>query len=143
MEIFRENLPIVETYVNTINHVLISSTAIYMSYLSYTVRAIEVRMWHMFLCTIGVSIVSTNEHQMNIFTNTAITTLLQYQLLMTEAILSLYHLNSWSRLHCRRTRNNIHWILQVIGSALAIAGMVVEFQLNVNHLLSIHAWTGN
>lgn len=71
-----------------------------------------------------------------------ITIHLQYQLLMTEAILSLYHLNSWSRLHCRRTRNNIHWILQVIGSALALAGMTVEFQLNVNHLLSIHAWTG-
>lgn len=55
MELFREHLPVVETYVNTINHVLISSTAIYMSYLSYTVRATEVRLWHMFLCTIGVS----------------------------------------------------------------------------------------
>lgn len=55
MELFRENVPVVETYVNTVNHVLISSTAIYMSYLNYTVRATEVRMWHMFLCTIGVS----------------------------------------------------------------------------------------
>lgn len=78
-----------------------------------------------------------------IYTRYNYTIRLQYQMLMTEAILCLYHLNSSSQLHCRRRSNNIHWILQIIGSSLAIAGMFVEFQLNFNQLLSIHTWTGN
>lgn len=61
---------------------------------------------------------------------------------MCESILSLYKQNSWSTVHCKRTKTNLHWILQAIGSTMAIAGMVVEYLTRQSHFRSIHSQLG-
>ncbi|XP_075976770.1 transmembrane reductase CYB561D2-like [Anticarsia gemmatalis] len=51
---------------------------------------------------------------------------LGYQLLMAEAILSLSPNNGWS-LHLRLVdKRRAHWILQIVGSGLAIAGSFIK-----------------
>lgn len=61
---------------------------------------------------------------------------------MAEAILAFYATTSWSRFHSRRTKNNIHWIMQVVGSILSIAGCIVEYRDRRTHFRSIHSMTG-
>lgn len=61
---------------------------------------------------------------------------------MCEAIMSLYQQNSWTVLHTKRTKTNLHWILQAIGSTMAIAGMVVYFVHRNQHFVSIHSKLG-
>lgn len=61
---------------------------------------------------------------------------------MAEAILALYSGNTWSRLHTTKTKRRIHWILQVIGSAMIIVGLVYEYNLHRRHFRDIHAITG-
>lgn len=61
---------------------------------------------------------------------------------MCEGIMSLYSHNSWSALHTRRTQTNIHWILQAIGSGMAIAGSVLYYLQRDQHLVTTHAVLG-
>lgn len=46
---------------------------------------------------------------------------------MSEAILSLYSENVWSMQCSRKTKKNIHWILQAVGSTIAFAGIITEY----------------
>lgn len=61
---------------------------------------------------------------------------------MCESIMALYAQNSWSGLHTRRTQTNLHWILQALGSGMAIAGMVVFYLERDYHLDSTHSIVG-
>lgn len=61
---------------------------------------------------------------------------------MAEGILTFYASNAWTRLHGRRTRTHLHWILQVVGAAMSIAGCVIEYYDNTRHLRSIHSLLG-
>lgn len=61
---------------------------------------------------------------------------------MAESIISLYKHNSWSGHHGRRTKNNVHWILQLGGVGFAIAGMVVLFVERDVHFVSVHSQLG-
>lgn len=68
---------------------------------------------------------------------------MQYQLLMAEAIMSLYSGNSWTQATTRDTKKTIHWVMQVIGSALAIAGISIRINAkDKDHFQSVHAITG-
>lgn len=67
---------------------------------------------------------------------------LQYQTLMCESIMSLYQHNSWSALHTRKTQTHLHWILQALGSGMAIAGMIVYVVDRQHHFISLHARLG-
>nr|XP_053608732.1 uncharacterized protein LOC128674275 [Plodia interpunctella] len=75
-------------------------------------------MLHMLLCVIG------------------------YQLLMAEGILSLCPDNGWSSFMTLRDKKRAHWILQVLGSALAIIGTVMEITQKKVHFKSLHAQFG-
>lgn len=44
-----------QTYLDMINHILIATVTIYISFVSYGIGATP-RTWHMWLCTIGVSL---------------------------------------------------------------------------------------
>lgn len=61
---------------------------------------------------------------------------------MCEAILSLYNSNSWTQIHEKRAKTNLHWILQAIGSSMAIAGMVIEFINRDIHFRTRHSKIG-
>lgn len=51
---------------------------------------------------------------------------------MAEAILSFYSENSWTKMTKRTTRKYLHVILQIIGSAMAIAGIIIYIIENGN-----------
>lgn len=61
---------------------------------------------------------------------------------MCEAIMSLYQQNSWTVLHTKRTKTNLHWVLQAIGSGMAVGGMVTYFVNRNEHFVSIHSKLG-
>lgn len=61
---------------------------------------------------------------------------------MCESIMSLYQHNSWSGLHTRRTQTHLHWILQALGSGMAIAGMVLYYLDRTHNIVSLHARLG-
>lgn len=62
---------------------------------------------------------------------------------MAEAIIGIYQENSWSRLHSRRSRNNIHWIMQAVGSTLSISSVLVQwFAYGKHHFDNYHAFLG-
>lgn len=67
---------------------------------------------------------------------------LQYQLLMAEAILTLYSSNCWSFFHTPRTKRNMHWVIQVIGSTFAIVGTAILIPERSTHFQSAHSITG-
>lgn len=67
---------------------------------------------------------------------------LQYQFLMCEAIMSLYQQNSWTVLHTKRTKTNLHWVLQAIGSSMAIGGMLLYVVNRDQHFDSLHGQLG-
>lgn len=56
--------------------------------------------------------------------------------------MALYADNSWSALHTRKTQTHLHWILQALGSSLALAGMIQYFFDRQRHLISLHAQLG-
>ncbi|KAI5646383.1 eukaryotic cytochrome b561 domain-containing protein [Phthorimaea operculella] len=60
-----------------------------------------------------------------------------YQLLMAEAILSLTNQNGWSSKFRLIDKRRAHWILQILGSGLAIAGSyikIIDKSVNWNSL---------
>lgn len=61
---------------------------------------------------------------------------------MAESLLSLYKQNAWSSLHQRRTKNHLHWILQVLGCGFAFAGMWILYEARGIRIRSIHAKLG-
>lgn len=61
---------------------------------------------------------------------------------MAEAILTLYSSNCWSFFHTPKTKRSIHWIMQVVGSLMAIVGTTILYPQRTIHFKSIHAITG-
>ncbi|CAB3255655.1 unnamed protein product [Arctia plantaginis] len=67
---------------------------------------------------------------------------LGYQLLMAQAILSLSPHNSWS-IHLRIVdKRRAHWILQILGSGLAIAGTFIKILDKSVHFDTYHGQFG-
>lgn len=96
-------LQICEIIFNTLNHVMIGIVSVYMTWLSLVKIIIYFQFsMHVLLTTLG------------------------YQLLMTEAVLVYYANNSWTNLLRRTTKNHMHWVLQVLASALALIGIILE-----------------
>ncbi|CAK1582810.1 unnamed protein product [Parnassius mnemosyne] len=63
---------------------------------------------------------------------------LGYQLLMGQAILSLARENGWSAKLRLSDKRRAHWILQIMGSALALAGSFVKILDKKVHWNSYH-----
>lgn len=61
---------------------------------------------------------------------------------MAEAILTLYASNGWSFFHSPRTKRNIHWIIQIIGSIMSIVGTLILYPKRTTHFNTIHSVTG-
>ncbi|XP_052750349.1 uncharacterized protein LOC113521761 isoform X2 [Galleria mellonella] len=61
-----------------------------------------------------------------------------YQLLMAEAILCLSPDNSWTASYRVIDKKRAHWILQIVGSALAITGSFIKFANKTSHWNSLH-----
>ncbi|KAJ2951839.1 hypothetical protein O0L34_g14003 [Tuta absoluta] len=61
-----------------------------------------------------------------------------YQLLMAEAILSLTNQNGWSSKFRLIDKRRAHWIMQILGSGLAIAGSFVKILDKSSHWTSLH-----
>ncbi|XP_055300562.1 transmembrane reductase CYB561D2-like [Sitodiplosis mosellana] len=93
---------VVQTCFNVLNHIMACIVAIYMSVMC-TNAGNKAVTWHVWLCTIG------------------------YQLLMTQAILVFYSENVWSKQCTRQSKKTIHWVLQAVGSSVAILGIFIEY----------------
>ncbi|XP_053608731.1 uncharacterized protein LOC128674274 [Plodia interpunctella] len=102
------------TSMNLLSHILIGSV-VGISVL-YTFRAgnMDATRIHIILCVLG------------------------YQLLMAEAILSLSPHNSWSSSLKLVYKRRIHWVLQILGSGLAIAGSFIKILDKEIHWNSLH-----
>lgn len=61
---------------------------------------------------------------------------------MAEAILSLSPHNGWSAHLKLVDKRRAHWILQILGSVLAIAGSVVKFVNKNSHWNTYHGQFG-
>ncbi|XP_013191502.1 uncharacterized protein LOC106135684 [Amyelois transitella] len=90
-------------------------------------------------CTVAISVLYTfREGTMSATRMHIILCVLGYQLLMAESILSLSPHNSWSSslklVHKRRA----HWILQILGSGLAIAGSIIIYMHKTVHWNTLH-----
>ncbi|XP_013191580.1 uncharacterized protein LOC106135752 [Amyelois transitella] len=107
-------LKIFNNGMNLLAHILIGTvvgTAILFCFRAGTMDATRI---HIILCVLG------------------------YQLLMSQAILSLSPHNSWSSslklVHKRRA----HWVLQILGSGLAIAGSIIKILDKTVHWNTLH-----
>lgn len=107
-------IEIASNIINTLNHCMISIASVYMTYLAIK-APYRLHNLHVIFTTLG------------------------FQLLMAEAILVFYANNTWSNLLRRPVKNHVHWILQAIGAALNIAGMVIEIYIKDWKL----KWTNN
>lgn len=99
-----KSVEIIETIINTINHVFIGIVSVYMTWL---VARVPYRLFnlHVIFTTLG------------------------YQLLMAEAILTFFSNNSWSKLLSRNSKGYVHGALQILGSGLALAGVIIEIYI--------------
>lgn len=61
---------------------------------------------------------------------------------MAEAILSLSPDNGWSSKLTLVDRRRAHWILQVVGSLLAIVGSIIKFLDKNTHWTTYHGQFG-
>lgn len=61
---------------------------------------------------------------------------------MAEAISVFYSENVWTQQHTRSVRKTLHWILQTVGSLVAILGMIIEFLNKQQHFTTTHAILG-
>ncbi|KAG4067564.1 hypothetical protein HA402_005336 [Bradysia odoriphaga] len=109
---------IISKTINLINHVVIGLVAVYMTWISAKAEA-KPMTWHAWSCTFG------------------------YQVLMIEGIMTLLPQNIWSAKYETQTKRTIHWILQTVGSLLALSGMVVEYvNYRGKHFATNHAIVG-
>ncbi|KAJ6639627.1 hypothetical protein Bhyg_12374, partial [Pseudolycoriella hygida] len=105
-------------FFNIINHSLIGFVAIYMTLLAISGDPIPLT-WHAWSCSIG------------------------YQVLMLEGLMMFYSENVWSAQLDRSTKQCVHWILQVVGSLLALSGILVKYIChNGEHFQSKHSIIG-
>ncbi|XP_026730998.1 uncharacterized protein LOC113496084 [Trichoplusia ni] len=68
--------------------------------------------------------------------------ILGYQFLMAEGILSLCPHNAWSAHLTLVHKKRIHWILQIMGSTLAIAGSAIYIEFKTVHWDTLHGQFG-
>lgn len=132
----------IQIYFNLVNHVLISIVAVYMSFLCYRAGSSAIS-WHAWLCTIGVSDGWAQcSVQITIVKIILDSISEQYQLLMTQAILAFYSQNVWSQYHSQPVKRRLHWVLQAIGSSMAIIGMIIEYWNRRTHFQTKHSIIG-
>lgn len=65
---------------------------------------------------------------------------------MAEALMTFYPHNIWSKKLTRETQTTCHWVLQTLGSATVVAGIITEYvsrqNSSKNHLSSAHSIIG-
>lgn len=109
-----------EVFVNTVNHFLIAVTTLYSTW--YTMHYDFMGHLHPHLTVIG------------------------YQLLLAEGILTYYKANSLTLYNTKVQKNCTHWILQTLGTSAAIAGTCHEMfyreKLGRGHFYSKHGVFG-
>ena len=109
---------IIESYFNTINHVLNGTVALYMTWFCYNIGWSKMTT-HIYLTTIG------------------------YQLLMAEGIMTLYSANSWTYFHSKATKRFLHWIVQALAAIAIVSGNVLIICIKKSgHFNTIHGVTG-
>ncbi|GBP71396.1 hypothetical protein EVAR_20497_1 [Eumeta japonica] len=72
--------------------------------------------------------------------NPAIAT--QYQFMMVQGLLSLNRYNAWSATLLPMHRKRAHWILELFGATLAMAGTFVMVNEKTVHFNSLHGKLG-
>lgn len=61
---------------------------------------------------------------------------------MAESILVFSASNSCTVVHSRRTNSHLHWILQLLGASMSMAGFGVEYANKTRHFGSTHSVLG-
>ncbi|XP_063365175.1 uncharacterized protein LOC134653712 [Cydia amplana] len=107
--------PAVTVSQDNYNLIIIQST---LNLLSHIFVGVTVGVNLLFALRNGLPIGATPQH--------VILCVLGYQLLMAEAILSLSYHNGWSSRLKFVDKRRAHWILQLLGSGLALAGCFIK-----------------
>lgn len=103
-------LELIESAINTINHMLIGSVTIYVLWLYISIPYEIYNLHSIFGC-------------------------LGYQFFMAEAILVFYKHNSWTQHLSRRAKGWIHGALQFFASSCALTGIGIELYVHNGTLL--------
>ncbi|XP_022112374.2 uncharacterized protein LOC110991346 [Pieris rapae] len=93
---------------------------------------------------VGISLIFAfrNGLPLNANSQHIILCVLGYQLLMAESILSLSADNGWSGVLRFKDKRRAHTILQVVGSALAVAGSIILMLSKTQNFNSLHGQFG-
>ncbi|XP_053608733.1 uncharacterized protein LOC128674276 [Plodia interpunctella] len=91
--------------------------------------------------TVGVSILFSFTYDFDYYGTKVhiILCVLGYQLLMAEAILTLSPHNSWTTSLKYVHKRIAHWVLQIMGSTLAIVGSFIKMMDKTVHFDTLHA----
>ncbi|CAK9819710.1 Probable transmembrane reductase CYB561D1 [Anthophora quadrimaculata] len=104
------------TGLDLVNHILIACLTVFTLY--HCLPSTSVFNLHVTLCTLG------------------------YVLLMSEAILILAGESILTNFLTHRAKKHLHWILQVLGVACTVSGVVLMFRVKQVHFRSTHAILG-
>ncbi|XP_013191519.1 uncharacterized protein LOC106135698 [Amyelois transitella] len=91
--------------------------------------------------TVGVSILFSFTYDFEYYGSKIhiILCVLGYQLLMAEAILTLSPHNSWTSSFTFAHKRRVHWVLQIMGSILAIVGSFIKYMDKTVHWDTLHS----
>lgn len=61
---------------------------------------------------------------------------------MTQAIMTFYSENVWSKRRSQPVKRLLHWVLQATGSSMAIIGMIIQYVNRRSHFQTKHSIVG-
>ncbi|XP_004933387.1 transmembrane reductase CYB561D2 [Bombyx mori] len=109
---------IVLNVVNTVTHVLIGAVALSAFIFANVFHGTNNLKQHIYLCVTG------------------------YVILMSQAILTFSPNNGWTNSLKYPNKKMVHWVMQVSGSILAIAGSIIRFTNLNEHMQTAHGILG-
>lgn len=111
-----------EIALNNVNHALIGITTFYTVWYCLKYRFTDKVTLHAYMTVIG------------------------YQVLMAEAIMTYYKANTYTLFTHKIQKNRIHWIMQAVGALFSIVGTVIEVihreQSGRTHWSTPHSYYG-
>ncbi|XP_014365509.2 uncharacterized protein LOC106716504 [Papilio machaon] len=102
----------------TLTHILIGAIAFNAIFFANLFQIRSSFQQHIYLCVIG------------------------YILLMSQAVLSMNPYASWAKVLSYENKKMIHWLMQILGSVLAIAGSIVKLADRNTNFRSAHGILG-
>ncbi|XP_067620243.1 uncharacterized protein [Eurosta solidaginis] len=106
-----------EFVLTLINRFLIGFITVYLCWMSLRLDLEDIT-WHALFCTLG------------------------FLCLMSEGLIAYYNGNIWTQVCPRPEKARLHWVLQIFGSVIGLAGVVIKIFLEDVHFQTRHGIVG-